>query len=103
MLSKSEVIKKFEPFLEFICSNQYRIKIIELLLKNKDVGYTISVSELKDKLKLHHSTVIYHLEKLQEYKLVEPVSQAGKRRYWRLDLKYPKWIERVHNYTQNRG
>jgi len=88
--------------LDFICSNLTRISILYLLMRSKHTNYCMSLKEISYRLGKHPRIVIYHLEKLKEYGLVEVVknSRNGKRRrIWGLNLNRTDLIREVFLYA----
>jgi hypothetical protein len=91
------------PELNYICANPIRACIIHLLVKNKDLNHTIRVEELAQKLGRRHSVIIYHLERLKDWKIVKVIKavQYGddgqKRSIWGLNLDYPNLVREVYS------
>jgi len=105
-------ISIIRPELNQICSNPIRASIVHLLVQNKDLGHTIQVEEIAKKLGKRHSVVIYHLERLANWKIVEVAKstkygdESIKRSIWGLNLAYPMLVKEVYSrivklfYTQ---
>jgi DNA-binding transcriptional ArsR family regulator len=98
------VVSALRPELNYICSNPIRACIIHMLVKNKDLNHTIRVEEIAHKLGKRHSVVIYHLERLMDWKIVKIVKSvkygdAGeKRSIWGLNLDYPNLVREVYTH-----
>lgn len=96
------IINKFRPLLNFICSNQTRAGIIYLLVNSKVTNHTLTVSSLCKKLNSHHSTILYHLERLKEWGVVKPWNfNSKKRTYWSLNLKFPNWVSEIYAHLRS--
>ena len=91
------IMKKFLPAIYKICSNKIRAGIIHMLFKSAATMHSAGVEQLSFKMGIRPSVCIYHLERLERWKLVE-VRKAEKhgtstrRSIWGLNLKYPNWV-----------
>lgn len=104
-------ISLLKPELNIVCSNPIRASIVHMLMKNKDLNYTMQVEEISKKIGKRHSVVIYHLERLKAWKVVKVVKSIDcgeyqKRSIWGLNLEYPSLVKEVYGrilklyYTQ---
>lgn len=109
---EEKFIDMMRPEFNFICSNPVRASILHLLVRGADVNYTMRVEDIAHRIGKRHSVVIYHLEQLTEWKLVEVVKNGKygiktRRSIWGLNLKYPRLIQEIYTrilkffYTQN--
>jgi hypothetical protein len=62
------------------------------------------VEDIAYKLGKRHSVIIYHLEQLKRWKLVETIKtfnygEKQRRVIWGLNLKYPNLIKEVYSYA----
>jgi len=98
------LIASLRPELNYICSNQVRACILHMLVKNRDLGHTVRVEELSRRLGRRHSVIIYHLERLRGWRLVDVVKavkygdDGEKRSIWGLNLGYPNLVREVYSY-----
>lgn len=98
------VMASIRPELNYISSNPIRACIIHMLVKNKDLGHTMRVEELSRRLGKRHSVVIYHLERLQDWKIVRVVravrygDEGAKRSIWGLNMDLPNLVREVYSY-----
>lgn len=99
------------PELNFVCSNSIRACILHLMIKSKDLNHTMQVEKIAQKIGKRHSVIIYHLEQLEKWKLVEVIrcfkyGNKNRRSIWGLNLKFSNLINEVYNrmirlfYTQ---
>lgn len=104
-------LNMLRPELNFICSNSIRACILYMMIKAKDLNYTVRVEEIARRLGKRHSVIIYHLEQLEKWRLVGVVRafKYGKkirRSIWGLNTNLPALINEVYNrmikffYTQ---
>jgi DNA-binding transcriptional ArsR family regulator len=96
------LISSLRPELNYICSNPIRACIIHMLVENRDLGHTIQVEEIARRLGKRHSVMIYHLERLLEWRIVRVVKTVKhgdieKRTIWGLNLEYPNLIREVYS------
>jgi hypothetical protein len=90
------------PELNYICANPIRACIIHLMAKNRDLNHTIRVEELAQKLGRRHSVIIYHLERLKDWKIVKVIKavqygdEGQKRSIWGLNMDYPNLVREVY-------
>ncbi len=101
--NEDSVIFNIRPEFNRICYNPVRASIIHLLVKSKDLNHSLSVEEISFKLGKRHSVVIHHLEKLQDWKVIDIVrslkyGSKTRRSIWGLNLKYPNLIQNVYSY-----
>lgn len=95
------LISALRPELNFICSNTTRACIIHLLVKSKDSNHTMRVEEIARRIGKRHSVVIYHLERLMGWKIVDVFKSVNygnstRRSLWGLNLAYPNLICEVY-------
>jgi len=89
--------RKIWADLNFISSNLTRASILHLLIKSKETKYSLSLNEISFRLGKYHRVVTHHLEKLQEYGLVEVVKNSNKKRkIWGLNLSKVDLIKEVY-------
>jgi DNA-binding transcriptional ArsR family regulator len=94
--------RKIWADLSFICSNLTRMAILHLLMKSKDTEYCLSLNEISFRLGKYHRVITHHLEKLQEYGLVEVVKSSKnnkRRKIWGLNLEKADLIKEIYAYT----
>jgi len=92
------------PELNRICANPVRACIIHMLVQNKDLNHTIQVEEIAKRLGKRHSVIIYHLERLMDWritKVARPIKygEGEKRSIWGLNLDYPTLVREVYSRT----
>lgn len=97
-----EVIQTFLPETVEILKNPIRAGIVHMLVNSPNTGHSMKVEQLAYKLGTYHRIIIYHLERLQNWKLVTVKKSSSygnktKRSIWGLDLKYPNWILEVYS------
>ena len=109
---EEQIINMMKPEFNFIASNPVRASIIHMLVKAEDLNHSMQVEEISFRTGKRHSVIIYHLEQLVDWKLVEIVKNGvygnkNKRSIWGLNLKYPNLIHTVYGrilkffYTQS--
>lgn len=96
------LISSLRPEFNYICSNPTRAAIIHLLVRSKDSNHTMQVEELAYRLGKRHSIIIYHLEQLFRWKVVDVVKMVKygktvKRSLWGLNLAYPNLIRELYS------
>jgi DNA-binding transcriptional ArsR family regulator len=96
------IINSMKPEMNAISSNPVRAAIIHLLVKSSDLNHTMQVEEIAKRLGKRHSVIIYHLERLLEWKIVKIVKSirygnTQKRVIWGLNLEYPNLIKEVYS------
>lgn len=96
------VIYSLRPELNYICSNPTRACIIHLLVKNKDLNHTIQVEDIARRIGKRHSVIMYHLEQLLKWRIVDVAKSvkygnSAKRSLWGLNLKYPNLVQEVYS------
>ena len=96
------VIQTFLPETVEILKNPIRAGIINLLVNSPNTGHSMKVEQLAYKLGTYHRIIIYHLERLQKWKLITVKKNSSygnktKRSIWGLDLKYPNWVSEVYS------
>ncbi len=92
-----DILTKFLPEINIICSNEIRAGILHLLINTPETMHSMKVEELCYRLGIRPSVCIYHLEKLKEWKLVDvkkkqKYGKKERRSIWGLDLRHPNWI-----------
>ena len=92
---------RFMPELRIICSNQTRAGIMHLLVNSPETIHSMSVEEMCFKLGIRQSVAIHHLEKLEDWRLVEVKKHQNygnktRRSIWGLNLKHPNWISECY-------
>jgi len=97
------LIYSLRPEFNRICYNSIRASIIHLLIKSKELNYSLSVEEISHRLGKRHSVIIHHLEKLMDWKIVDVVKsykygRKQKRSIWGLNLRYPNLIKNVYSH-----
>jgi len=106
-----DVLTKFMPEIEIICSNRTRAGILHLLINSPQSLHSMKVENLCFKLGIRQAVCVHHLEKLNEWKLIEvkkyqKYGNKIRRSIWGLDLRYPHWILecykriRVHFFSE---
>lgn len=104
-------LNMLRPELNFICSNAIRACILHMMIRAKDLNYTMGVEEMSRRLGKRHSVIIYHLEQLEKWRLVGVVKSLKhgnkeRRSIWGLNLDLPRLINEVYGrmikffYTQ---
>ena len=101
--SEDDMVNYLKPEFNRICYNAVRASIIHLLIKSKDLGYSMSVEVMSKKLGKRHSVIIHHLEKLEEWGIVNVVKsydygEKKKRSIWGLKTDNVFLIENLYNY-----
>ncbi|MCD6371761.1 MAG: helix-turn-helix transcriptional regulator [Candidatus Aenigmarchaeota archaeon] len=101
--NEDTLIEYLKPEFNRICYNPIRASILHLLMKSRDLGYSLSVEEIATRLGKRHSVIIYHLEKLEEWKVVAVIRKqnyGGKKRrsIWGLNLRYPNLVKAIYLY-----
>jgi DNA-binding transcriptional ArsR family regulator len=100
---EESLIFNLRPEFNRICYNPVRASIIHLLVNSRDLNHSLSVEDIAKKLGKRHSVIIYHLEKLKEWKLVSIVrsykyGSKKKRSIWGLDLRYTNLIQDLYSH-----
>ncbi|MFH0928900.1 MAG: winged helix-turn-helix domain-containing protein [Candidatus Aenigmatarchaeota archaeon] len=107
-----DIIARFMPEIGSICSNQTRAGIIHLMINTPQTMHSLKVEEICFKLGIRQSVAIHHLERLEDWKLVEVKKNQSygnrtRRSIWGLNLKHPTWISecyksvRAHFFSEN--
>jgi DNA-binding transcriptional ArsR family regulator len=99
---KRQVERKIWADLNFICSNVTRVAILYLLMKSKETAHSLSLNEISFKLGKYHRVITHHLEKLQEYGLVEIIKSSKnnkRRKIWGLNLEKADLIKEIYAHT----
>jgi DNA-binding transcriptional ArsR family regulator len=96
-----EVLAEFMPEIEMICSNRTRAGILHLLINSPESLHSMKVEYLCYKLGIRPSVCIHHLEKLEEWRLIEVkknqrYGKKTRRSIWGLNLRYPDWISECY-------
>ncbi len=92
-----DTLTRYMPEIGTICSNQTRAGILHLLINSPGIMHSMKVEDLCFKLGIRQSVCIHHLEKLNEWKLIEvkkhqKYGNKTRRSIWGLNLNYPNWI-----------
>jgi len=100
---EENLIIRLRPEFNRICYNSIRASIIHLLMKSKDLNHSLSVERIAHNLGKRHSVIIHHLERLQDWRLVDVVKHdvygtKKKRSIWGLNLNYPNLIKEIYVY-----
>lgn len=100
---EESLIFNLRPEFNRICYNPVRASIIHLLINSRDLNHSMSVEDIAQKLGKRHSVIIYHLEKLKDWKLVSIVKsykygKKEKRSIWGLNLTYTSLIQDVYSH-----
>jgi len=109
---EESIINAVRPEMNYIVSNPVRACILHLLVKAEDLNHAMQVEEIAFKLGKRHSVVIYHLEQLEKWRLVDVVKngrygEKGRRNIWGLNLNFPNLVNGVYSrilkffYTQS--
>jgi len=101
--NEDSIMFNLRPEFNRICYNPIRASIIHLLVKSKDLNYSLSVEEIAHKLGKRHSIIIHHLEKLHYWKIVDVVrsfkhGNKNRRSIWGLNLKYPNLVQNTYSH-----
>jgi DNA-binding transcriptional ArsR family regulator len=101
---EKKIIEMLRPEYNYICFNPVRSCILHLLIKSIDLNHSLQVEEISHKIGKRHSVVIYHLEQLKRWGLVDVVKNSNHgnksiRKIWGLNLKYPNLIFSVYEHT----
>ena len=96
-----DIIARFMPEIGSICSNQTRAAIIHMMVKTPETLHSMNVETICYRLGIRQSIAIHHLEKLEEWKLVEVkknqrYGNKTRRSIWGLNLRYPNWISECY-------
>ncbi len=94
-------INYLRPIFNRICYNSIRACIIHLLVKAKDFNHALPVEEIAFRLGKRHSVILFHLEKLEEWKIVvvvrkEKYGKKKKRSVWGLNSKYTNLVREIY-------
>ena len=106
------VINQFLPEISVICSNKIRAGVLHLLIISPNTLHSMRVEDLAFKLGIRPRVLIFHLEKMKEWKLLDvkksqKYGNKERRSIWGLDLRYPNWIlecyknVRTHFFTED--
>ncbi len=100
--SEEFFITSLRPELNYICSNPVRACIMHMFINNRELGHTMQVEDIARRIGKRHSIVIYHLERLSNWKVVKVVKSVRygnteKRSIWGLNLEYPNLIREVYS------
>lgn len=109
--ANTDILTRFMPEIESICSNKTRAGILHLLINSPESLHSMKVENLCFKLGIRQAVCVHHLEKLNEWKLIEvkkyqKYGNKIRRSIWGLDLRYPDWILecykriRVHFFSE---
>jgi DNA-binding transcriptional ArsR family regulator len=105
------ILARFMPEIGIICSNKVRAGVLHLLVNSPQTMHSMKVEEMCFKLGIRQSVAIHHLERLEEWRLVEikkhqTYGNKTRRSIWGLDLRYPNWVSecyksiRSHFFTE---
>jgi hypothetical protein len=99
--NEESIILNLRPEFNRICYNSIRSCIVHLLVKSKDLNYSLSVEEIAYKLGKRHSVIIHHLEKLSNWKIVDvsrnfKYGSKTRRSIWGLNTKYPNLVQDLY-------
>src|SRR3972149_1537883 len=88
-----QVANRFLPEVGQICSNRTRASILYLLIKSPDTLHAVQVEKLAFRIGVRPRVVIYHLEKLREWGLVDvkknqKYGSKNRRTIWGIDLNH---------------
>ena len=100
---EQKLIDMIKPELNKICFNGIRASILHLLFNKKELGHCLSVERISHKLGKRHSVVLYHLEKLENWKMVKVVKtynhgRKERRSIWGLNDSVPNLVSEVYSY-----
>jgi len=100
---EQKIIDMIRPEYSYICVNPVRSCILHLLIKSIDLNHSMQVEEIAYRLGRRHSVIIYHLEQLKNWELVDVVKNSkhgnnNRRKIWGLNLKYPNLIFSVYGH-----
>ena len=100
---EDKLMNMIRPELNKICFNGIRASILHLLFNKKDLGYCMSVERLSHKLGKRHSVILYHLEKLEKWRIVKVVKKYNhgdieRRSIWGLNKNFPNLVSEVYSY-----
>lgn len=109
--NEQNIMKQFLPEMFKICSNKIRAGILHLLIYSPNTLHSMQVERLALKLGIRPRVLLFHLEKLTDWKLLEVKKNQKygskiKRSIWGLNLRHPNWIMecyktiRSHFFTQ---
>ena len=98
------IISSLRPEFNYICSNPTRACILHLLVRSRDSNHSMRVEEIAQRMGKRHSIVIYHLEQLFKWKVVDVVKmvkygKGAKRSLWGLNLAYPNLVRELYSRT----
>lgn len=101
-----DVLARHMPEISNIASNKTRAAILHLLVNTPETMHSMKVEEISFKLGIRQSVIIHHLEKLEEWKLVEVkknqrYGSKTRRTIWGLDLRYPNWVLECYKNIRN--
>jgi DNA-binding transcriptional ArsR family regulator len=96
------IVSSLRPEFNYICSNPTRATIIHMLVRSKDSNHTMQVEEMARRMGKRHSIIIYHLEQLFKWKVVDVVKftkygESAKRSLWGLNLTYPTLVRELYS------
>lgn len=86
-------VLKNQHLIDKIIKNKHRVGILYLLAKHE----VLAPYKLAYRLGVYPRSIMYHLDRLLEWKLVEVHSKdrRGYREKFRLNKKFPNWVELV--------
>jgi hypothetical protein len=105
-------MNQFLPELSIICNNKTRAGILHLLINSPKTLHSMKVEELAFRLGTRPRVIIFHLERMKNWKLLEvkknqKYGNKERRSIWGIDLRYPNWILecyktiRTHFFTED--
>ena len=100
------ILTRFMPEVGTICSNKTRAGILHLLVNSPQTMHSMKVENICFKLGIRQSVAIHHLEKLEEWRLVEVkkhqrYGKKTRRSIWGLNLSHPNWISECYKSVRN--
>jgi DNA-binding transcriptional ArsR family regulator len=98
------IVASLRPEFNYICSNPTRACILHLLVRSRDSNHSMRVEEIAQRMGKRHSIIIYHLEQLFKWKVVDVVKMVkygdgAKRSLWGLNLTYPNLVRELYSRT----
>ena len=102
--NENNLIQAIRPELNNVCANPIRACILHLLLKARNLDYSLGVEEIARSIGKRHSVIIHHLEKLKNCNLVQVIKSKKygnkeKRSIWGLNTQYPNLISLTYDHT----
>jgi DNA-binding transcriptional ArsR family regulator len=96
------VVSNLLPQVTSICSNHVRASILHLPVNTPDTLHSMQVEEMAFRIGVRSRTVVYHLERLKQWKLVDvkKVQKHGDKSrmsIWGLNLENRDWIIKCYS------